>query len=299
MAFLGRARRALALLDDGFQRLARRFQVGDGDQPVHAHRVWPDLERRIADEHRGLAVARHQRPQPGLDRPIEVADGQIVLRRRGQLQSMLAAFIDLFANEGVGVRLVRAFRPLEIDEVLQRIAVEWRQAHDQAGGQHAGRDREIATAEMGDTTDRVHQIGHQGQMGHLVDGDIDDGTRPLGDLGARLGVDIVVGLGLQAPSGIEIAAHQVVLDLGRFGERVEQLLAIMDADRRFGKAGVGHAYVLHPGLVPRSATNQDEPCKSWIILSLMRLYGRLSRGPLARGSGHSPGLDPTLFPKPN
>ena len=85
---------------------------------------------------------------------------------------------------------------------------------------------------MGTAADRQRQIGDQRQMRHLLDRDVDDRPPPAPQFGRLRRVE-AVGLVLQAEGGEEIAAHQIVLDLGGLGEQVDQVFPAVDVDRAF------------------------------------------------------------------
>jgi hypothetical protein len=167
------------------------------------------------------------------DAAIEMADGAIVLGARHQPALRHGAVIVGRVEEFRGVAEFLALGALEKDEMVEDAAREAGQFDDDAGGMVAGRDGEVRPRQMRAGTDRHHQVAGEGQVGHLLDGDRGDGIAPALDRRCLLGCKPVALAALEAPGGVEIAAHEVVLDGRSLGEQIDQLLARLDADFRF------------------------------------------------------------------
>ena len=132
------------------------------------------------------------------------------------------------------VRRLDALGAFEIDEMVERRAIQSMEFDDDAGGVIAARHRKIRPAEMGTAADRQRQIGDQSQMRHLLDRDVDDGAPPAPQFGRLRRVE-AIRLVFQAEGREEIAAHQVVLDLGGLGEEIDQLFPAIDVNRAFAR----------------------------------------------------------------
>ena len=192
-----------------------------------------DLRGRIAAEQRRLADVVGEHVQPVADAAIEVADGAVVLGARHQPALGRGAVVVGRMDELGRVAEFLALGPLEKDEMIEHAAREAGELDDDAGGMVAGRDREIRPRQMRAGADRHHQVAGQRQVGHLLDGDRGDGVAPALDRRRLLRRQAVALAALEAPRGVEVAAHQVVLDRRGLGEQIDQLLARLDPDLRF------------------------------------------------------------------
>ena len=85
-------------------------------------------------------------------------------------------------------------------------------------------DRERRAVQMRRRAERVHQVADQREVRHLLHRHRRDGAAPAGDRIALRGRPSGI-VSLQAERGVEITAHQVVLDLRRFVQPVQQLFA--------------------------------------------------------------------------
>jgi hypothetical protein len=116
---------ALALLDDGLDRLGRRGQPGDRYQLRHglgnAEVARRRLRVRQADEHLPFPVAVDQAAQPPLDPVVQLPDAGEGLRRRqyqrsGRRRRRWPGLFQCAGHRGD----VHAFGPLDVEESLQR-----------------------------------------------------------------------------------------------------------------------------------------------------------------------------------
>ena len=162
-----------------------------------------------------------------------MTDRRVVLRARHETAGAHVAHIARIAMlERGAVRRLDALGAFEIDEMVERRPVQAMEFDDDAGGVIAARHRKIRPAEMRTAADRQRQIGDQGQMRHLLDGDVDDGAPPAAQFGRLRRVE-AVRLVFQAEGREEVAAHQVVLDLGGFREEIDQVFPAIDVNRAF------------------------------------------------------------------
>ena len=233
MAVLAVAGRAFALFDDGLDRVFGALQVLHDREAGQGGIGGTDLRGRIAAEERRLADMVGQHLQSVADAAIEVTDGAVVLGARHQPALGHRAVIFGGRHELLAVPQVVALGPLEENEMIEHGAREAGQFDDHAGRMIAGRDRKVRPRKMRCGADRDEQIARQRQVGHLLDGDRGDRAGPaLRGLGLRRR-EAIAFVALQAPGGVEIAAHQIVLDRRGFGEEVDQLLAGLDPDLGF------------------------------------------------------------------
>ena len=93
---------------------------------------------------------------------------------------------DRFADRGeaLAVGQIDPFRPLQIDEMIQRCAIERMQLNRDAGGMVSGSDRKVGPTEMWGATDAKGEVGDQREMGHFLDSDCQDDRAPAGDFGS-------------------------------------------------------------------------------------------------------------------
>lgn len=94
---------------------------------------------------------------------------------------------------------------------------------------------------MRGAADGGRDVGDQRKMRHLLDCDRHDRSTPAADRGQLSFADILLDGALETEGGEQIAAHEIVFDLGGLGEQIKQLLAALDGDRRLGCCGAGHA----------------------------------------------------------
>src|SRR3546814_10797379 len=112
--------------------------------------------------------------------------------------------------------------------MLQHGRTERRELYRDARRQISGREREIGAPEPRRAAERRGYIPDRHEMAHLIDGDVENDPAPARD---RLGLGTAQPLRLAIPEtegGIEVDAHQLLLEIGGFVERVQQLLEAYD-----------------------------------------------------------------------
>jgi len=102
--------------------------------------------------------------------------------------------------------------------------------------------------------DGRQQVLHQRQVQHLLRGDVEDVLAPSSDRLFFAGGEALAGGLLQAERGVQVLAHDPVLELRGLAEHVDQRLAVLDDERRFRRrqaAPCGH-YLGEPPPRPRA-----------------------------------------------
>ena len=99
--------------------------------------------------------------------------------------------------------------------------------HD-IGGEAALRDRKFRPPQMRRRTGRGEDVVDQGEMQHFLQRDLAQGTAPAIDRRQFFRRDALFGAALQAPHGVEVGAHDAVLEFRRLGEEIKEFLAILD-----------------------------------------------------------------------
>jgi hypothetical protein len=223
---------ALALFDDGLDRLDRRSQPGDGYQLRHAVGNGEVPRRRLrvrrADEDLRLSVAVDQAAQPSLDPVVQLPDAGEGLRRRqdersSQRRRRWPGLLQLAGHR----RNVHAFRPLDVEESLQRPFAERRQGQLDLGLVGGALGKVVAT-ETRRPPEGCEQVVDQGQMDHLLLRDLVDRSLPPRHDGHLRGRQPRSGVGPQAKRRVQIGAAGGMLELGRLSQQVQQLLAALD-----------------------------------------------------------------------
>jgi hypothetical protein len=121
--------------------------------------------------------------------------------------------------------------------VQQCLFAEWQQVQLHGGREVAGAPREVGAAEGGGRPDGRHQVGHQRDVQHLVDGDAAQRRAPpTDDRGLLLG-ELVVGL--ETELGEQVLAHEHVFELSCLGQQEPQMLSVRDDD-----LGLGHVTIM-------------------------------------------------------
>src|SRR5437868_3957507 len=105
------------------------------------------------------------------------------------------------------------------------LAIERRKPDRETCGVVAGRHGKIRPTEVWGTADRDKQIVDQSEVRHFLDGNAEDELAPSRDHRGFARRKPVLHAALEAERGIEIRAQKVVLDLGGFGQYMDQLLA--------------------------------------------------------------------------
>ena len=233
-------RRTLALLDDrgkGGERCLETTHL-TGTRKVDLLRC--KLQRRISAESNRLAVALHERTQSLTDSFVEDSDRVVVSPHRGEVRARGAARVGSLAGKTRTLHFGRAVRTLEEYEVLQRIGPKGRELHGNTGRQIPGIEREVGTADAWTRAERRGEVPDGHQVTHLLDGDVHQHAAPaLHRLSLGSGESLRLAL-LETRGGVEVRAHQVVLELGRFVQRIDQDLALQERAR---VSGVVHAMV--------------------------------------------------------
>lgn len=247
------ARRALALQDDALERRQRGFSADHRPGAGQTELGERDLQRRIADEDLLLAAAFDERAQPERQRRIEIPDGVIVETHRRQPRHIAAAHVRAFDRERFAVALVGAGRTLEIDEVLQSVRIERRELHDHAGGQVARVDREIAAPDARAAAERGSDVPNGREMRHLLDRDVEQRLAPAGRRCRLVGREPIVRAAPEAESRVQVRAHEIVLELAGFIERVQDGLTVGQPRRceGFGHRTPGESRRIRQWCAPR------------------------------------------------
>src|SRR5579863_5586226 len=106
--------------------------------------------------------------------------------------------------------------------MIEGLAAEGRKLADNARRIEPRLHGEIGTTEMRRAAQRRGKIGDEREMRHLVDGDGDELSVPTRDDARFVRREKRIWPTFQAEGGVEIAAHEVVLDLRCLGEEVEK-----------------------------------------------------------------------------
>jgi hypothetical protein len=125
--------------------------------------------------------------------------------------------------------------------VAERRLAERQEGEPDAGRQVVRVAGEVRPAERGSGADRAHHVADQREVQHLLDRDPGQHLLPAGHRAGLLGGQALVRVGLQAVAGVQVLAHDHVLHLGRLGEQVPQVLAVLDGDR-----GLSHQSAFRP-----------------------------------------------------
>lgn len=209
---------------DRVQRRHGSGQVGHRAQARQRCELHIDLQRRVADEQCGLALRFAEGLQAAAQRDVEIADRAVVLRARAEAAERGVAPVAGLRRVARAIGNGCVMRAFEKLEMCHGVARERLQANDEAGRVGPRLDRKHRPPEMRLAADRLHQVGNQGQVSHLFHGHADDHAAPARDCGGLVGAPARIRQ-LQAERGIEVAAHQVVLDLRRLVKGIEQLLS--------------------------------------------------------------------------
>jgi hypothetical protein len=120
---------------------------GCSDEASQAELRERDLQRRIAAEDFFLAAAVDQCAQAQRQRGIEVTDSVVVDTHRREPRHAAAAHVVVLDGKRFAVALVGPRRPLQVNEVLERLRIERGELDDHAGRQEARIDRKIGAAD--------------------------------------------------------------------------------------------------------------------------------------------------------
>ena len=109
--------------------------------------------------------------------------------------------------------------------MLQNGGTERGQFHPDPRRQEPGVEREIGATEARHAAKCRGDVPDGGEVAHFIDGNAKDLLAPAAG-GGGLGLAQALGrLRLETERGVEVGAHQVVLDLGRLVQRVHEQLA--------------------------------------------------------------------------
>ena len=226
---------ALALLDDLADGGQRRLQVVDRDELRPAEQFRTRLGPLWPDEHRTLADPLGEGREALLDAAVQVPDRAEILAPGHDLIGLDRGARRRCRHESGGICALRAFRPLQVQEMGQRISAERQQRELHPARQVVAVTGEVRPAQRWCGADRSHHVEDQRKMQHLLDGDPGEHLVPSGDRIGLPGRQPLVRAGLEAEARVQVLAHDQVLDLCRLGEQVPQVLAMLDYD-----LGLGH-----------------------------------------------------------
>jgi hypothetical protein len=151
-----------------------------------------------------------------------------------------------------------ALRALEQHEVLQGPLAERHQRQRHARGIVVRRRGQVRPRQMRSRADRREHVLHQREVQHLLGGHVSDRPAP-----ARHGLELlrleplVLAL-LERERREQVLAHDPVLDLGGLAQHVDQLLAMLDHERRLG---------LRPPAAQRQHLREATPPRARIRIS--------------------------------
>ena len=171
MCFTPIAARALALLDDLRDRGRSGREIGHRDQLRQVKELGGRLGTRRTDEHRLLAEACDQGLEPVANATVEVADRRVFLTARHGLLGCQRLARGCGWNEAPGVLTLHPLGPLEIQKMQQRLLTKRQQVHLDRRRKVTRALREVGPPERRRGADSRGQVGDQGQVQHLVDGD--------------------------------------------------------------------------------------------------------------------------------
>jgi hypothetical protein len=116
----------------------------------------------------------------------------------------------------------------------QRLLPERQQGQLHAGRIVVSRLRQVGPGQVGRGADGRQQVVHQRQMEHLLGGHVRDARPP-----ALNRSELVAGQALallEGERGIQILAHDAVLELGRLAQHVDERLSVLDDERRLRRS---------------------------------------------------------------
>ena len=224
-----------ALLQDLVDRALGGRRVGHRDQFGPAEMLRARLCPRRADEQPVFAVLVGEVGDARLDRPVQVPDRGEVLAAGDDVASPNEGRRPVDRGQSLGVVQRHPLGALKEHEVPQRLLAERQQRQVNAGRVVAGGLREVRPGQVRRGADRGQQVLHQGQVQHLLGGDVHDLLAPALHRGG-LGVGQPLGRGLlQRERREQVLRHDAVLQFGRLAQDVDQRLAVLDHERRLGR----------------------------------------------------------------
>ena len=247
---------ALPLLDDLLHRGQRGGQVGDRDQLRPPDQLRGGLGARRADEHRPLTDPVDQPAQPVGDAPVQVAHGAVLLAARQQFVRRHRRARRRRRDEALRVLQLHPLRPLQVQEVPQRLLAERQQVQLHPGREVPGTLREVGPAQVRGGADGGHEVRDQRQVQHLLDGDAAQRPSPPVHRGGLLAGQPVGDAVLQAELGVQVLAHDHVFELGGLREQPPQVLPMRYHDPGFRHDPILDALITR--LQPNSTKYSDD-----------------------------------------
>lgn len=235
MGVLPRPPRALALVQDLVEGLAGGGQVGDRHELGPTEVGGGGLRLGRPDEQALLTVLGRQVIEPLLDRAVQVADRGEVLEAGHDVTRFQEGGGPPDRRQSVGVVDVHPLRTLQEHEVAESLLPERQQGQLDSGGVVVGRLGHVRPAQVGGGAHRREDVVDQGQVQHLLGGDMRDLLAPAAyHLHLDTG-EAFVGALLEREGGEEVLAHDGVLELGGLAEHVDQRLTMLDHKRSLGR----------------------------------------------------------------
>jgi hypothetical protein len=165
-----------------------------------------------------------ERLELALDQLVELADGAVVLGRgRDPRRRRLSRGAWADELRAVGERRTRG--TLDIEEMLERVGIEWGQAHGESRGVVSRRHGEVGSIEMRRAADEHEQVVHQGEVRHFLQRHAHHRVAPARNRRRLRRGEALLHAALHAERRIQIGAQKVVLDLGGFRQEVDELFA--------------------------------------------------------------------------
>ncbi len=197
--------------------------------------------QRRPDEQPFLAAGVRQVRDAGLDGPVQMPDGGEVLAARDDVAPGHGGRGAAERGRAVGVLEVHPLGAFEEHEVAQGRLPERDKRQVHAGRVGA---RGLGKVRPGQVRGRAHggqHVLHQGQVQHLLGGHVGDRGAPALDGLVLLGGEPLLLRLLQAEGGVQVLAHDAVLELGRLAQHVDQRLAMLDHERGLGRSQAASA----------------------------------------------------------
>jgi hypothetical protein len=141
--------------------------------------------------------------------------------------------------------------------VLQRRLTEREQPHLHARRIALRLMRHVGPADVRGGTDGREQVLDHGPVQHLLSGDAENHSAPPLDGCKLIGPQPRACRAFEAERGVEVLAHQAMLELGRQAQQVGQLLAVSHHDDRLcpHKKNVSPAIAVLNRLAPGCETD--------------------------------------------